>query len=430
MRKSRVLCRMIGAVLACAVLAGCSVGGTMSLDEMLRAPQLTGEYSAVQTALNEYLGESAQLKYPANGDFLSPFLFGDWDGDDVQDAAVLYVSSTSVNVQLAILQKDVSGNWKVCGTAEGLSDSVDSVSFAAMRAPGADQILVGYTITSDEYLAVYSYTDGKLETVLQQPYNQYLIEDFTGRGTEDLVLLSSDENGQTQVQMLTDGPDGFTSMQVVGLSSEQFSGYASLAAGKGAFGGNYLILDGWTGASGSYLASSILRYDATTGQMDPASLAGTDDVYNDSLRYASCLISRDLDNDGIVEIPAQSVEEAGTLNLTANKRFSFVRWMDFTGWHPEKSFGIVDEEYGFYLELPAEWEGNLLMTDGAEEGEIQLSNLSGDEIYMTLRVTDDDVSYDSWQRLGMVASMQILAKMGPDIKTPTAYMLSKAIYIL
>jgi hypothetical protein len=429
MRKTNLL-RLVGAALACVLLAGCSVGGTVNLDELLRAPQLTGEYSAVQTALNGYLGESAQLKYPTNGDFLSPFLFGDWDGDGVQDAAVLYLSSTSANVQLAILQKNDAGIWKVRGTAEGLSDTVDSVSFAAMNEPEANQILVGYTTPSDEYLAVYAYTDGTLQAVLQQPYSQYLIEDFTGRGTEDLVLLSQDANGQTQVQLLTDGEDGFTSMQVVGLSSEQFSGYASLAAGRGAHGGNYLILDGWTGASGSYLASSILRYDAASGQMDPARLAGSEDVYADSLRYASCLISRDLDNDGVVEIPVQATEEAGTLNLTANKRFSFVRWMDFTSALPEKSFGIVDEEYGFYLALPEEWEGNVLMMDGADDNTIQLSNLSGDQNYLTLRIDPSSLKPDGWQRLGTVSSVQILAQIGPDVKSITAYSLSKSIYVL
>ena len=61
------------------LLAGCSAAG--DVETLLRAPQLSGESAALQKALNNYLGGSATLKYPASGDFLSPFAFGDWDGD-------------------------------------------------------------------------------------------------------------------------------------------------------------------------------------------------------------------------------------------------------------------------------------------------------------------------------------------------------------
>ena len=37
----------------------------------------------------------------------------------------------------------------------------------------------------------------------------------------------------------------------------------------------------------------------------------------------------------------------------------FIVWMDYTSPEPEKSFGLLDEESSCYIELPAEWEGNL-----------------------------------------------------------------------
>ena len=73
------------------LLAGCSAAG--DVETLLRAPQLSGESAALQKALNNYLGGSATLKYPASGDFLSPFAFGDWDGDGTDEAAVLYTTT-------------------------------------------------------------------------------------------------------------------------------------------------------------------------------------------------------------------------------------------------------------------------------------------------------------------------------------------------
>src|SRR5699024_7740993 len=78
------------------LLAGCTGMPGADVESLLRAPRLSGEASAVQKALNSYLGSVATLKYPATGDFLSPFAFGDWDGDGTEEAAVLYTASEAV----------------------------------------------------------------------------------------------------------------------------------------------------------------------------------------------------------------------------------------------------------------------------------------------------------------------------------------------
>ena len=86
-------------------------------------------------ALNSALGVTATLKYPASGDFLSPFLFGDWDGIYGQDeAAVLYTLDASAgNVYLAILEPTEENGWRVTQTAEGLSSEVESVNTLHLR---------------------------------------------------------------------------------------------------------------------------------------------------------------------------------------------------------------------------------------------------------------------------------------------------------
>ena len=135
------------------MLAGCNgfLGSRASMEELLRAPQLAGDYGMIQSALNEWLGESAQLKYPLSGELVSPFLMSDYDGDGVQDAAVLYTTSGTPNVCLALLQRDTEGKWKVKDAIEGLTESVDSVRFAHLQDGGADQIVLGYAASPGEY---------------------------------------------------------------------------------------------------------------------------------------------------------------------------------------------------------------------------------------------------------------------------------------
>jgi hypothetical protein len=425
------------ALLCCAVLlAGCSAlpQGTVQVEELLRAPRLSGDYGEMQTALNEWLGESAQLKYPLNGELLSPFLLSDWDGDGEQDAAILYTTAQTTNVWLAILQRNADGQWKVRSAVEGLADTVESVSFARLQDSTADQIVVGYAATQgDEYLAVYAYLDGEVDTLLEQPYSQYLIEDITGTGHEDIVLLrAGDEETPVQIELLTADREGnFQQVTVLGLSPDRFTGWASLASGAGADRRHYLVLDGWTGVSGTNLASVLLRFDEETQQMVEAPLISADELYEASLRNVSSLTSRDLDGDGIVEIPTQPVLE-GVQNLVQSRRIDLIVWMDYTSVRPKKSFGLLDEEYGYYLELPAEWQ-ELQLRDGEDAGTIELWDLAGEQLYMSLRVASAQANATGWTRLGVLAQQQLQVKMDADVSESVSakgYRLAKALYIL
>ncbi|GJN64689.1 hypothetical protein [Faecalibacterium gallinarum] len=427
--------RILAGLLACLMLAGCNgfLGSRASMEELLRAPQLAGDYGMIQSALNEWLGESAQLKYPLSGELVSPFLMSDYDGDGVQDAAVLYTTSGTPNVCLALLQRDTEGKWKVKDAIEGLTESVDSVRFAHLQEGGADQIVLGYAASPEEYyLAVYSYADGQILSILEQPCEQYLIEQITSKSCEDLILMGTSEEGGVQIELLTsDREGGFRQVAVMGLFPDRFVGCASLAAGVGADGGQYLVLDGWTGVSGTNLASVLLRFNEETQQMEPAQQIGTNELYEASFRNVSTLISQDLDGDGVVEIPTQP-EEAGLLNMSQGRRMDFIVWMDYTSPQPQKSFGLLDEEMGYYLELPMEWEGNLLLTDSTEyENAVELRSLDGEQLYMTVRIAGTAESSVGWTRLGVIASRQIQARLEPDavIEDPL-YRLSRSLYIL
>ena len=434
MKHSKRFCRWLLCTLLCLCLAGCSMPGEqVQVEELLRAPKLSGDYGDVQTALNDWLGESAQLKYPMQGDLLSPFLIHDLDGDGQQDAAVLYTTAQSSNVCVAILQKGSDGMWQVRQNVEGLADTVDSVGLAQLQPGDASQLVVGYVAAQgDHYLAVYSYTDGELSTILEQQYQQYLVEDITGGGSQDLILMSTLEDGGVQIELLTVDKEGsFQQVAVMGLSADRFSGCASVAAGVGADGRHYLVLDGWTGISGNNLASVLLYFDEDTQQMVPADQISTEKLYTASLRNVPSLVSQDLDGDGIVEIPTQP-DEAGLLNMSQSRRMDFIVWMDYTSPHPEKSFGLLDEETNCYIELPMEWEGNLKLTDSEQyDGAVELRTVDEDQLVMTLRLVRTTSSLKGWTRLGIVASRQMQAKLAPDVEiSDKNYRLSKALHLL
>ena len=426
---------LLAACCLAGLLPGCSFPMTenMQVEELLRAPRLSGDYGALQNALNDWLGESAQLKYPMQGDLLSPFLLQDLDGDGEQDAAVLYTTAQSSNVCIAFLQRDEENRWKVCQSIEGLADTVDNVRLAQLQDGSSMQMVVGYLASQgDSYLAVYSYENGQVSAILEQSYEQYLVEDITGGGNQDLILMSTLEDGGVQIELLTVDRDGsFQQVAVMGLSADKFSGCASVAAGLGADGKHYLVLDGWTGISGNNLATVLLRFDEESQQMIPADQISTSELYSASLRNVPNLVSRDLDGDGTVEIPTQP-DEAGLLNMSQSRRMDFIVWMDYTSPTPEKSFGLLDEETNCYIELPTEWEGNLKLTDSEQyDGAVELRTVDEDQPVMTVRLAQTAASSTGWTKLGIVASRQMQARLAPDVEIQDAdYSLSNALYLL
>ena len=436
MNRTRRL-RLVLCTLLCFVLCSCQTvlpaNEKAQVEELLRAPKLSGDYGALQTALNDWLGESAQLKYPIQGELLSPFVLQDLDGDGQQDAAVLYTTAQTANVCVAILQRDDAGSWQVRQSVEGLAETVENVSLAQLQDTDSCQLVVGYTAAqNDHYLAVYSYQKGTLSTILEQQYEQYLVENITGGSSQDLILMSTQEDGSVQIELLTaDRKGSFRQVAVNGLSADKFSGCASVAAGLGADGKHYLVLDGWTGISGNNLASVLLRFDDESQQMVPASQIASEELYNASLRNVPSLVSRDLDGDGTVEIPTQP-DEAGLLNMSQSRRMDFIVWMDYTASAPEKSFGLLDEETGCYIALPIEWEGNLMLTDSTdEEDAVELRTVDENKLVLTLRLASSSENAVGWTRLGVVASRQMQAKLGPDVTIEDPdYRLSRSLYRL
>lgn len=389
------ICRAAAPCLAALALAGCSGLPGADIESLLRAPRLSGEASAVQKALNSYLGGVATLRYPATGDFLSPFLFGDWDGDGAEEAAVLYTAESSgANVWLAILEPD-AGGWRVSRQVEGLSGEVESVNYAHLRDADSQQLLVGYdSAQGDRYMAVYLYTaDETLQVVNQQAYTNMILADMTGSGdgTEDLVLAlpTEAENEGISLQLLTyTGGDTFLAAQTLAVGEGTYSGCAGLQAGQGPGGVTWLVLDGWTGTGANGLVSSIILYDHESGFLKTYTPPGVADLYRATLRYDLHLLSTDLDGDGDIDIPTE-ITDGGELGASMENRLRFLLWRDYaTAAGGNNIFGVYDSEYRFFLRLPDALHGNVQLRGNFEGDGWFVCDLAGTETYCELRLVD------------------------------------------
>ena len=409
-----------GCVCLAAALAGCAVSGR-DVESLLRAPQLSGEGSAVVKALNSYLGSgiTATLKYPAQGEFLSPFLFGDWDGDGDREAAVLYTADTGgANVWLAILESAGDNAWRVSQTAEGLSGEVESVATAHLRDADSLQIITGYgSAQGDRYLAVYQYSEETLQPVIRRAYTDRIVADMTGgEGTQDLVLAlpTETENGGVNLELLTFIDGEFRAKQTLAVGAGSYNGCAALHAGAGPDGKPWLILDGKVGTGGNTLASSIIQYDDETGFLQLYNPPGVWDLFSATLRYDTTLLSCDVDGSGSVDIPSE-LDDGGTLVAPLDKRLRFVLWKDYaTPSGGCSRFGVYDGEYRFFVPLPESLHGSVTLRENAAGTGWLVCSADGTSLYAELRVVppaEDDEPDGGYTRVGNIGDQQLQVRI-------------------
>ena len=72
-------------------------------------------------------------------------------------------------------------------------------------------------------------------------------------------------------------------------------------------------MDAW--ADGNAMVSDIILYDAESGSLQPYHPPGLSDPQRSTLRYHTELLSRDIDGNGTVDIPAEIDDIAKWTNI-------------------------------------------------------------------------------------------------------------------
>lgn len=366
-------------VLCCLLFVGCSPFASPNIGDLLRAPAMGEQQSEIQKALTAYLGnQELQFKFPREGDWKSPILLTDLNGDGRQEAVVLYsvaddamaAKEKGANAYLAILEES-DGGWTVTVDEEGLATEVASIAVAELLSDGSRQLVVGYANSTfrNKSLAVYTYDAAALKQWFTAEYSRYEIGDFTGRGRQDFVMVTRDDQA-LQMRYLAVDENGTSAGELeapVPLDTN-FVACAAITPSKGPNDEQLLVVDGVVNnVDTGGLASQFVYY---SGQR----FYTYDDLgalHSATVRQNQLLCSRDIDGDGVVEIPLR-VGSGPVETINNDKRLEFVEWVDFitNPQQPEtKRFGLFDTDRAVYFRLPDAWRGAVEVVDGEGRGE-------------------------------------------------------------
>lgn len=383
--------RLLAAMACCALLCACDgllpngllPSGFMpsgNVEELLRAPRQSEQQNAVQTALNNYLGESLQLKYPRGGSEPDPVIFADLDGDGAEEAAVLYTApGKGQNVHLAVLEPGEDG-WSVAYEVMGLASEVAEVERVQLF-EGSVQLCVGYANANltDKYLEIYDYRDVTIYSACRQPYDAYRIGALTGEGLQLAVACTTAEPGASVLQLFAADGRVMALQQAVELDAriERCTGIYPTVCGIT----HGLIVDGTTapGAAAQFFRWEDGLFRSCLDDSEERAV-----LLSQRPRALSALTPRDLVGTG--ELLAA---EAGTSipTIRATRRFYPVDWVDHLSEKPLRRYGIFDVQYNYFLRLPEAWRGSISLS-AQSDTDWQIRDAGDGRLLCMVRIAD------------------------------------------
>ena len=123
--------RILTLLLAVLTFTGCSgLADKDNIINLLSSPKLSQRESEVVAVIKEHLGQDVILKYPKQGNNISPVQLVDLSSDGTEEAVVLYTApNTGNNVRVAVLSQNENG-WQLEYDAEGYGTEIYKIVFA------------------------------------------------------------------------------------------------------------------------------------------------------------------------------------------------------------------------------------------------------------------------------------------------------------
>lgn len=332
------------------VSSGCTLD-FFSVESLMSPPSQSGKNGEVEAAFKKLTADkSVQLKTPASGQYQSSFILFDINSDGVEEAVVFYTdTSVDASVRLAFLEY-VNDAWVISADVKGAGNSVYDIAFSDLNADGIFEIFVGWSLYENKttrIISAYSVSINKsgifeLDTIANEYYSEKSFVDFNGDGVDELVLVYIDDTAAVQKSF--------------------FRCFDISEKGE-------LVKFGEINIDGS--VSSVLKIQSDTVVEKNAKFSRlfidclktdnrifTEMIYWDNEKSApvraikkpststlrsSELFCRDIDGDGILEIPVYSEMHGDPNALTVKKdgytfTFTMIKWLNVYG---DKSEGTV-----------------------------------------------------------------------------------------
>ena len=353
--------KLMAAVLLLSLfLSGCSISESENLN-LMTPPTLNAQQQQIKKALTSYTGEKIVLKFPENGENRSAFI--EYTASTAANTGespgrlVFYKPSTEgANIHINYLLSDAGGNWTSVEDIEGRPGDINSVEFADLDGDGRREIITTWTLsTTQQYeVAVYRLqSDNSLTLEYSEDYTEMSLVDLNGDMLKELLILSVDTVNKEANASLVQFYQG-QEPKVIGQAAmdNAITSYASVKEGYMRQGKKAVYVDAYKDTTS--MSTEILCWE--NGFL--SNLTYYPDQESPTLRQTT-LVSTDIDQDGIIEIP-KSIELPGYSQAPYEEKQWLTSWFRYDEMSAKPVLScVMNIADGYYFEFPDGWAGTI-----------------------------------------------------------------------
>jgi len=331
--------KLLLTVISFVLLCSCS---PYSVESLFVPPQVPEEYEGLNAMLNEARIAGAEYVYPTSGNYRQAVQLFDLDTDG-EDECVVFLRNSAQKSEVQIhLYECTDGKFWLYSVVDGLSETIESVTFADVLGRGNYELIVGFNHPGKKTLAVYEVTEETFSQHYEMPYQYYTVADLNGDGVGDLNIIDADAENFGKFTMHS-AHDGRLAPEEQVLLSTPASAIARIGTGQSGTGNAVFI----TSSAVDGFVTDVVAVQGNTLK----NLALESPLF---CRYP--LYFTDLDGDGILEIPRS--EHDPVVPQTALWELTWCSYAE-NGALQEKFYTCYSSEQNWYLSLPLSWKGKI-----------------------------------------------------------------------
>lgn len=352
--------RIAPLLLVLLMLTGCYSFNSM---ELYALPQRSREYRELQTAVETALG-SGSYSAPLAGANRQVIQQADLDGDGLDETLVFCKMEGERPLKVLILRR-TEDSYALAWTLEGDGTAFDSVQYAQIDGQPGMELLISRRIGEQvqQFLSVYTLTDGAALELMSSGYTAYTVVDLDGNQRSDIFVLRANSDGPRAYAELWRFQDGELRKDAEASLSTRAEDVKRMLTGDVA-----------PGVPAVFVASA---YDESNLITDVFALSG-DSFTNISQNAESgqsaqtvrnyYVYSTDIDGDGLIELPNTLPLTAQAGDPASENQYRII-WYNLNpdGSRTEKMSTYHNYGEGWFLYLPEAWCQELFVTKNRAE---------------------------------------------------------------
>lgn len=343
-------------------------------DSLLAPPLFYDEYEGLVELFRSQTGTNVSLCAPYDGEYRSAIIVEDFDGDDDDEAMILYRDASGDPVAKARCYESSDGEWTQAGDFTGHGNQVQSVTVRDMNGDGISEIIVSWSVSGvsvGKSLSVY-HTPGnnvRFKEISNEACSVSLIEDIDGDSLDDIFLITPNSNSaipQKSARLIS-----FSGSSAV-LKGEarvdaNISNYVAVKTEKSENGSFRIFVDALKGER--QMITELILWDKAKGKLT-APLFDESTMSTMLTHRNDPILSADINGDGILDVPSQvEIFSSGDNEMTIDPNHLYITsWLNFFDDGNETVINaVVNYDNGYMLALDSRERFVLSIKDVADE---------------------------------------------------------------